>query len=104
MTSKYAYVHDLATAVATDASLKAAITADPVGTIENLAQKPELPDTKVYWILLSFLGSAVLISLIGILVLAYFPKNVPEGVIAIASTSVGALAGVLAPSPIQRNS
>jgi uncharacterized membrane protein YjjB (DUF3815 family) len=42
---------------------------------------------------------AVLIALAGILVLAFFQKEIPQAAVAIASTAVGALAGILAPSP-----
>jgi hypothetical protein len=40
--------------------------------------------------------------LTGILVLVYAGKTVPESVVALASTAIGAMAGLLAPSPATR--
>jgi hypothetical protein len=40
--------------------------------------------------------------LAGILFLVYAGKTVPEAVVALASTAIGAMAGLLAPSPATR--
>ena len=56
-----------------------------------------------------FLGLAILIVLIGEILIVGLSnpaagaaaKTLPDGVIAIASASVGALAGILAPSPVK---
>jgi hypothetical protein len=52
-----------------------------------------------------FLGLAILIVLVGEVLIVGLgsgvtAKTLPDGVIAIASASVGALAGILAPSPV----
>jgi hypothetical protein len=95
---RYASAHDLAAAIDQDPNLKNQVAADPANQIRNLV---EIPNTRVYQLLLCFLGAAVLIALIGILFLANGGKSIPESAVAIASTAVGALAGILAPSPKQ---
>jgi hypothetical protein len=96
--TKYASVNDLAAAIDQDPALKSRVAADPATQIRNLV---EVPNTRVYQLLLCFLGAAVLIALVGILFLANGGKTIPESAVAIASTAVGALAGILAPSPKQ---
>lgn len=54
-------------------------------------------DRTVYRMTTLFLGAAVTLCVIGILVLGYSAKTVPDSLVAIASTAVGALAGLLAP-------
>ncbi|SRR5216684_5094130 len=106
MPAKYAYVQDLATAVERDPTLKNLLATDPAAALRELQEPiPSMPpDTGLYRILLVTLGLAVLIALIGPLVLAGLGKEdaIPQAVIAIGSTAVGALAGILAPSPGQR--
>ena len=45
---------------------------------------------------LSIIGVA---TLVGVLVLAWYSKAIPESVIALGSASVGALAGLISPTP-----
>lgn len=52
-------------------------------------------DKTFYKLLLWFLGLTVLIGVIGLLILAGCGKDLPDGLIAIVSTAVGALGGVL---------
>ncbi len=108
MSSKYTYVQDLVAAVEGDPALKSQLAADPVATLKDIQEPfPGIPtDTGLYKILLVTLGLAVLIALVGPLVLAGLGKEdaIPQAVIAIGSTAVGALAGILAPSPVQRKS
>jgi hypothetical protein len=61
-------------------------------------------DRTIYRLIVIFLGLAVLVALVGILALVALGKadKLPDGVVAIASAAVGALAGLLAPSPAQR--
>ncbi|HQW55955.1 MAG TPA: hypothetical protein PK076_07500 [Saprospiraceae bacterium] len=62
-----------------------------------------IPDNPVYRIVVCSLGAAILLVLIGIIVLALFSKPLDPNVLtlftAIASGAVGALAGLLAPTP-----
>ena len=61
-------------------------------------------DKWVYRWVVIFLGLTVLLAVLGMLVLVALGKadKLPDGIVAIASAGVGALAGLLAPSPTQR--
>jgi hypothetical protein len=96
MPARYASAHELAAAIDQDPNLKNQVAADPANQIRNLV---DIPNTPIYRLLLVFLGLAVLIALSGILALAFYQKEIPQAAVAIASTAVGALAGILAPSP-----
>jgi hypothetical protein len=58
----------------------------------------------VYRAIVVFLGVATLLTLLGAIVLAAIGKTnlIPDGIVAIGSAAVGALAGVLSPSPLGR--
>jgi hypothetical protein len=57
-------------------------------------------DKWTYRIVVLALGSAVLIGMAGLIVLSWKGvQSVPDGLVAIGSAAVGALAGLLAPSP-----
>jgi hypothetical protein len=98
MNTQIQSVRELATRVAQDSQLADEIRQDPAGAIARVAAP--LPDTNVYRIVVAALGLAVLISLIGAIILLYQKENPKLEVLsAIGSASVGALAGLLAPSP-----
>jgi hypothetical protein len=64
-------------------------------------------DVWIYRIVVGALALIVLITVIGGIYLAVISKGdakvgLPEGVIAIGSAAVGALAGLLAPSPVAK--
>lgn len=105
MSAKFTYLTDLASAIESNSDLKSQVASDPVTTLKNLQGPIPIPDTGVYRILIIILGLAVLLPVCGSLAIAAFGKggSVPEGVIAIASAAIGALAGILVPSPAQRN-
>jgi hypothetical protein len=71
-------------------------------TVETLATKP-LDDPWIYRIVVSILGVVMLTGMIGSLILAKAPSNppaqIPDIFLALGSAAVGALAGLLAPSP-----
>ena len=57
-----------------------------------------LDDKKFYRGLLYFLGAAVIITSIGGLLLTYYTdKQIPQFIVAVGTTALGALAGLLAP-------
>lgn len=57
-------------------------------------------DPWIYRLVVTFLGLTVLSTVIGgLLILATSGSTVSEGIIALGSAAVGALAGLLAPSP-----
>lgn len=61
---------------------------------------PDAPKlATLYRLVILFLGVALLAGVIGGIALAVVEKEIPQGVLALASTAGGALIGVLAPSP-----
>jgi hypothetical protein len=100
MATQIRTVSELAAKVANDPSLQADIKQDPAGTLAKIAAP--IPDTFVYRVVVSSLGLAVLIALIGAIALWWIGKTtIPDLLTALGSASVGALAGLLAPSPTQ---
>lgn len=59
-------------------------------------------DQWFYRIIALCLSLVALLSVIGFIVLAVFDKPMPEGLIALGSGAIGALAGVLAGAPNRR--
>lgn len=89
---------ELAAKVAEDPNLQEQIKADPVTAIANLAT-PLQSDVWIYRMVVAALGLVVLISIIGAIYLANTASGVPDAIISLGSAAVGALAGLLAPSP-----
>lgn len=76
---------------------------DPVSAIEQI-KNPLDEDRLIYRIVVAALGLTVVVIVIGIVVLMATTivkedKNIPTILTAIGSTSIGALSGLLAPSP-----
>lgn len=98
---RYRTVSTLLAAVATKPELRQALVADPVATLNRIAEP--LPDTGVYRLVVAALGLVVLITVVAAAVLAGYGDatkyKLPDGVIAIGAAAGGALAGLLAPSP-----
>ena len=96
---------ELVERVALDPKLQAEIKEDPVKALGNLAT-PLQSDAWIYRLVVAALGLVVLIAISGSIFLtaksstAYI-FQVPDAVIALGSAAVGALAGLLAPSPRQ---
>ena len=98
---------ELADRVAQDPQLQEQIKADPVTAIRELAASPLQTDALIYRRVVSALGLTVLIAVSGAIYLnaissAAYAHVVPDAVIALGSAAVGALAGLLAPSPVNR--
>ena len=92
-------VQELAVKVAEDPELAELFKKDPVKALQNLAS-PLQTDVVVYRLVVGFLGASVLIALIGAIILAALVRGEPPQVlVALGSAAVGALAGLLAPSP-----
>lgn len=74
---------------------------DPVKATQNLVEKgASVPDNWIYRIVVGSLGLAVLLVIIGTIILnPGNDQNLPTVFTAIASGAIGALAGLLAPSP-----
>jgi hypothetical protein len=98
-------INDLKMQLTTNPTLLQAFKDDPVKTIQDLHEEP-IPNTTVYRMVVGALGGSVLLVIIGIVILSLSPKAIEPSVstlfTAIASGSIGALAGLLAPSPKTR--
>ena len=86
-----------------DDELQEKLKQDPVGTIRTVAAgippDPLKTDKWIYRIVVIALGGTVLTGAIGAIILAAAGQTVPEILLALGSAAVGALAGLLAPSP-----
>lgn len=81
--------------------LAAAIAQDPRSAEEAINQLTALQsDHWIYRIVVLALGLCVLSAMIGLILLSLRAgATVPDGLVAIGSAAVGALAGLLAPAP-----
>ena len=91
-------------ALLADAGLQQDFKTDPVKAV--LQFQAEIPDTRVYRLVVGFLGLCILFVIVGTVVLALSAKIAiyPPLITlftAIASGAIGALAGLLTPSPKQ---
>jgi hypothetical protein len=108
--SRLETVQELAERVSQDPGLAAQIRADPAAALKAEAGTPLQTDVWIYRIVVVALASVVLLTVIGAILMLLLAssgatlKVIPEGVIALAATSVGALGGLLAPSPTQAKS
>lgn len=94
---------DVVARIAQDPQFAADVKANPGEAIAKVAApNPLVTDNWIYRIVVLSLGLIVLITIIGQIVLMMTSdgnKFLTEGIIALASAAVGALAGLLAPSP-----
>ena len=81
------------------------IKTDPIAELAKLAQeaKDTVPiyvgDKSFYRIVVVSLGIVVVVAVIGGVILGLMGKTAPEMLLALGSAAVGALAGLLVPSP-----
>jgi hypothetical protein len=101
MPSRVKLVRDLALKVAQDPGLQQQLQANPVTALANLASSIPTSEVWVYRIVVIALGLVALAAVIGAIVLAAGDKDIPQILLALGSAAVGALAGLLAPSPSQ---
>ena len=95
-------VEDLADEVERDPELAARLKENPKKVLEELGrrQRPAYErDQWVYRIVVLSLGLAVLIAALGAVILQYNGHDSPAILVALGSGAIGALAGLLAPSP-----
>ena len=92
---------DVVSKIAQDPTFAAEVKANPGEAIAKIAAPmPLQTDNWIYRIVVLSLGVVVLVTIIGQIVLMIrADKYLTEGIIALASAAVGALAGLLAPSP-----
>jgi phage shock protein PspC (stress-responsive transcriptional regulator) len=91
-------IEQLAAAVRSDPALAARVRDNPAEVLAGLAS-PLQSDVWIYRLVVGALALAILITVIGAILLALQDKAVPDVMLAIGSGAVGALAGLLAPSP-----
>src|SRR3954447_21296711 len=94
---------DLAEMIARDPQLQQQVRADPVATLQSLAQ-PAQSDRWVYRIVVVALGLIAIFVVVGVFVLKAVDNNttIPDAMVAIGSAAVAAMAALLAPSPSGR--
>lgn len=93
-------INDLAVKVAQDPDLQNKIKDNPTEAIANIAALSEVPNTLIYRMVVGSLGLTVLLTVIGAIVLVATNKGeIPASIIALGSTAIGALAGLLSPAP-----
>jgi hypothetical protein len=98
MGKKITTLGQLADALQADPVLAARVKDDPAATIAGLAA-PLQSDVWIYRIVVLALALAILGAVAGAVLLAMNGREIPEVLLAIGSGAVGALAGLLAPSP-----
>jgi hypothetical protein len=97
---------ELADRVAQDPELQEQIKADPVRAIASLVT-PLHTDVWIYRMVVGVLGLTVLIAVAGMIYLSAMSSKawsyaIPDALVALGSAAVGALAGLLAPSPASK--
>jgi len=98
MNDQIVSVSELAARLRSDPQLQAQVRADPAGTIAGLAA-PLRTDVWIYRVVVVALGLAILTALGGAIFLSAIGKTDSTLLTAIGSAAVGALAGLLAPTP-----
>ena len=93
-------IEELTTMIANDKSLEDEIKEDPIKGIAKIAEHPLEIDKWIYRIVVMILGLTVLLAALGAIYLAGIAEaDIPEILVAIGSAAVGALAGLLTPTP-----
>lgn len=95
-------IPQLAKMVDHDAEFAKRFKADPIEVLAEI-NSAQLPNTSVYRIVVSALAAAIIIALVGAIAITLTLENavpIPDILIATAASAVGALAGLLAPQPI----
>jgi hypothetical protein len=96
-------VQDLATRIESDPWLAEEMKNDPVKVMRTIGQSPLDTDKWIYRIVVIALGLAVLMAIAGgSAVILGTDREVPDLFLALGSAAVGALAGLLAPSPSRK--
>lgn len=98
-------IKEIAEVVNSATEIPVSVKRDIVSRLESLPE-PLKTDVWIYRMVVGFLGVVVLITVLGGILLTWKGGNsanyqIPQGVIAIGSAAIGALAGLLAPSPKQ---
>lgn len=96
------YARQLADRIARDPNLESQIKSEPEKVIRQYSEPAYVADKWIYRMVVGILGLAIVIAAGGALWLAVRGGGpTPEILLALGSAAVGALAGLLAPSPTQ---
>jgi hypothetical protein len=101
-------VQELSVRMAQDPKFAKEMKKDPTGTIARVAGTPLETDVWIYRLVVGALGFTIILVIAGSIYLTAMGqgpegRKVPEVLIAIGSAAVGALAGLLAPSPVRKS-
>ncbi len=93
-------MNQLAASVRNNPEVEKQFKENPSKVLDEIASRG-IPNTRVYQIVVVSLGAAILVALVGAIAIALTGQTdqIPDILVAIASASVGALAGLLAPQP-----
>lgn len=99
---------DLVERIEKDPWLQEQIKQNPARAIAQVSGPPLETDVWIYRLVVVALGLTVLIAVVGAIILASMGegdkgRDIPEILVAIGSAAVGALAGLLAPSPSRKS-
>lgn len=98
-------IRNLAAKVLRDPDYKFKFAADPEGELSKAAVESDQPaykgDKTVYRIVVVALALVMLTAAVGAIIITWNAKTMPESLVALGSAAVGALAGLLAPSPVR---
>lgn len=100
-------IADFKTQMAANPGLQNAFKNDPVAAADSLQETPLNSDKWIYRIVVGALGLTIILIIVGVLLLiglGHFGSDatVPTILTAIGSAAIGALAGLLAPSPKEK--
>jgi len=94
----YRSTPDLLAAVKSSAQLQSDLKADPIGALEKMTMTGVLPDTWIYRLVIVALALTIFATAGGAI---YLGDKTPQSLVALGSTALGGLVGLLAPSPRQ---
>lgn len=90
---------ELSRMVENSPDLQRKMSEDPAGTLKTIGAMPLQTDFWIYRGVIVVLGVTIIATVIGAVLLAFYEREIPEGVFVMAGTCAGAMAGLLAPSP-----
>lgn len=99
MPERVRYVAELADRIESDPELRRQLQEDPVNTLRAMAEHPLETDVWIYRLVVIFLGSVAVIAALGGIWIGSSGAQIPDLLTALGSAAIGALAGLLAPSP-----
>jgi len=99
MQTTFKSIADLKSSIMADPELQKAFADDPKAAAESIQETPLDTDVWIYRIVVITLGISIISIIIGVLLLIRDKQEVPAILTAIGSAAIGALSGLLAPSP-----